>query len=113
MTIQSYNIFKPHWQPLAGSHTEMEFILRSRRNKGNKRNFRFAYCAVCYAQPVPKALSFISFISAGLNIWWKIDAIVIADELHGFAAKFPGIRRDTQLRKFFTMGRQIPGEGSR
>ena len=44
---------------------------------------------------------------------WEIDTIVLNDELHGFAAKFPGIRRDTQLRKFFTMGRQIPGKGPR
>ena len=34
----------------------------SRRNEGNKRNFiALLFCA----QPVPKALSFISFISAG------------------------------------------------
>ena len=44
---------------------------------------------------------------------WEIDTIVLNDELHGFAAKFPGIRRDTQLCKFFTMGRQIPGESPR
>ena len=31
----------------------------SRRNKGNHRNSRFAFGA----QPLPKALSFISFIS--------------------------------------------------
>ena len=43
----------------------------------------------------------------------EIDAVVINDELHGTAAKFPGIGRDTQFREFFTMGRQIPCEGPR
>ena len=43
----------------------------------------------------------------------EIDTIILTDELEGPATKFPGIRRDTKLLKFFTMGRQIPGEGPR
>ena len=43
----------------------------------------------------------------------EIDTIILTDELEGPATKFPSIRRDTKLRKFFTMGRQIPGESPR
>ena len=45
-------------------HTDLTDFLLSRRNERNKGNFRFTL----YAQPVPEALSVISFISAGLEI---------------------------------------------
>ena len=43
----------------------------------------------------------------------EIDTIILTDEPDGLGRELPGLGRDPQLRKFFTMGRQIPGEGPR
>ena len=64
-----------------------------------KEIFRFAYCA----QPVPKALSVISFISAGLEILCAACAGgTFCDFLRPFGSKRAELeRRDFCVKKYF------------
>ena len=64
-----------------------------------KEIFRFAYCA----QPVPEALSVISFISAGLEILCAACAEgTFCDFLRPFGSKRAELeRRDFCVKKYF------------